>query len=239
MADVLLIPDPYKRGKEFKSRIMFDGKSYETSVFFAPIPKGTPEYKKIVNKISSRKQLDKTTGQYVTCLGITKSEIKESLDDVVTSIYLFVNEKGKATSDQASGSLQILETPNTSSAGGDPVKIAYICDLCRNCPDPSKKSASSPVKPIMHLFEQLAHYIFGETDICLLVDHDQEDALVPLYEKYGFSRNPGHPKYIFMKKAIVPDPTLSNFPFDPTSSKSRKKSHSKISKGGKSLRRRK
>jgi hypothetical protein len=235
MADVLLIPDPHKRGKEFKSHIMFDGKSYETTVFFAPIPKGTPEYKKIVNKISSRKQLDKKTGNYVTCLGMSKSEIKESLDDVVTSIYLFVNEKGKATSDQASGSLQILETPSDDG----PFKIAYICDLCRNCPDPAKKSASSPVKPIMHLFEQLAHYIFGENEICLLIDPDQEDALVPLYEKYGFSRNPGHVKYIFMKKAIVPDPTLYNFPFDATSSKSRKRSHSKISKGGKSLRRRK
>ncbi len=238
------ITDPSKSGQEFKTTFLYDSKTLVASVYFTPLVKYSPTYNKVVRLVSSRKQLDKKTGQYVTCLGIAPSDIKEQLDTVNISLYLFVNEKGKSGNDQASGSLQIHNwdiDPNRDSQ-------AWICDLCRNSPDPSKKSAYSPVKPLLHLFEQLAHYIFGKTEVYLEIDQSNESVLKPLYQKYGFVvddtfKSSHNLPYITMKKTIVPDPSFALFPFGPSTLLSSKRTYSsssstkKKSKGGKRTRR--
>ncbi len=207
--------DTSKVGKELKSDIVFDGKSYNTSLFLAPILKDSPEYTKIVNNISSRKQFDSKKGKFVSCLGITKSIIKEELELVNTSLYVFVNEKGKASFDQASGSLQIYNWNKDSTIESQ----VWICDLCRNAPNPAKKSQTSPVKPIMHLFEQISYYLFNKSEIYLMVEKTKESVLKPLYEKYGFALDASFvmedddDSLIVMKKQITPDPTYVGFPF--------------------------
>ena len=207
--------DTSKVGKELKSDIVFDGKPYNTSLFLAPILKDSPEYTKIVNNISSRKQFDSKKGKFVSCLGITKSIIKEELELVNTSLYVFVNEKGKASFDQASGSLQIYNWNKDSTIESQ----VWICDLCRNAPNPAKKSQASPVKPIMHLFEQISYYLFNKSEIYLMVEKTKESVLKPLYEKYGFAVDASFvmedddDSLIVMKKQITPDPTYVGFPF--------------------------
>ena len=175
--------DPSKVGKALKNKIVFNGNPYETTTFLTPLIEGTPEYNAVVNKFSDRKQFDKTTGKFVTCLGTTKGVVKTQLNTVDTSAYVFVNEPKKATSDQASGSLQVFNWNADASQEAQ----SWICDLCRNAPDPSKKSASSPVKPIMHLFEQLTYYLFAKNEIYLMVEKIKENDLRPLYEKYGYA----------------------------------------------------
>lgn len=207
--------DTSKLGKELKSDIVFDGKPYNTSVFLAPILKNSPEYTKIVNKISSRKQFDSKKGKFVSCLGITKSIIKDQLDLIHTTLYVFVNEKSKSSFDQASGALQVYNW-NTDSTMESQV---WICDLCRNVPNPAKKSETSPVKPIMHLFEQISYYLFKKSEIYLMVEKTKESVLKPLYEKYGFAvdasfvMSDDDDEFIIMKKQITPDPTYIDFPF--------------------------
>ena len=207
--------DTSKVGKELKSDIVFDGKPYNTSLFLAPILKDSPEYTKIVNKISSRKQFDSKKGKFVSCLGITKSIIKEELELVNTSLYVFVNEKGKSSFDQASGSLQMYNWSKDSTIKSQ----VWICDLCRNAPNPAKKSQTSPVKPIMHLFEQISYYLFNKSEIYLMVEKTKESVLKPLYEKYGFAVDASFviddddDAFIVMKKQITPDPTYIDFPF--------------------------
>lgn len=215
MSIIETIAEPANAGKEFKSHIVFENREYNSSVFFTPIVKGTSEYKKIVTKMSSRKQIDKQTGALVTCLEITPSVIKEFLDDVNTSLYLFVNEKGKTSSDQASGSLQVANWNIDPAMPSQP----WICDLCRHAPDPTKKSAVSPVKLTILLFEQLAYYVFGKSEIFLMVDNSEKSVLIPLYEKYGFAVDNsfilanGDIIHSVMKKTIVPIPHLMHFPF--------------------------
>ena len=97
-----------KTGRELKSKITFDGIVYNSSLFYTPVAKDSKEYKYLVSKVSSRKQYDKVKTKFVTCLGITAGDVKRMLDETIVSLYLFVNEKGKATSDQASGTLQVV-----------------------------------------------------------------------------------------------------------------------------------
>lgn len=215
MSDVETFRDPSKVGKALKNKIMFNGIPYETTVFLTPLVDGTPEYGAVVNKISSRKQFDKTTGKLVTCLGTSMGVVKHQLNTVNTSAYVFVNEPRRTTTDQASGSLQVY---NWSADASLPSQ-SWICDLCRHAPDPSKKSAYSPVKPIMHLFEQLTYYLFGKNEIYLMVEKIKENDLKPLYEKYGFAVDTGFimrdddGEYIVMKKTIFVDPIYASFPF--------------------------
>ena len=217
MSDVETFRDPSKVGKMLKNNIVFNGILYETATFLAPLIHGTPEYTAVVNKISSRKQFDKTTGKFVTCLGITPNVIKNQLDSVNTSAYVFVNEPRKATADQASGSLQVYNWHADASQESQ----AWICDLCRHAPDLFKKSESSPVKPTMFLFEQLSYYLFGKSEICLMVEKIKENELKPIYEKYGyvvdatFSIRDDDGEHFVMKKTIVPDPGYASFPFAP------------------------
>lgn len=206
--------DPSKVGKALKNKIVFNGNPYETTTFLTPLLEGTPEYNAVVNKFSDRKQFDKTTGKFVTCLGTTKGVVKTQLNTVDTSAYVFVNEPKKATSDQASGSLQVYNWHTDASREAQ----SWVCDLCRNAPNPLKKSASSPVKPIMHLFEQLTYYLFGKTEIYLMVEKTKENDLRPLYEKYGYVVDPTFSirddnEHIVMKKPIVVDPAYELFPF--------------------------
>jgi hypothetical protein len=233
MTDVETFRDPSKVGKALKNKIVFNGIPYETKIFLAPIIEGTPEFTAVVNKFADRKQFDKTIGKFVTCLGTTAGVVKTQLKSVYTSAYVFVNEPKKATSDQASGSLQVF---NWHSDASTPTQ-AWICDLCRNAPNPLKKSASSPVKPIMHLFEQLSHYLFGKTEIYLMVEKTKENDLRPLYEKYGYVVDPTFSirddnEHIVMKKTIVADPVYALFPFAPKAQSASKtaKSSAKPSK---------
>jgi hypothetical protein len=214
MTDVETFGDHSKVGKALKNKIVFNGISYETTTFLTPLIEGTSEFTAVVNKIADRKQFDKTTGKFVTCLGTTKGVVKNQLKTVDTSAYVFVNEPKKATTDQASGSLQVYNWHSDASLPAQ----SWICDLCRNTPNPSKKSASSPVKPIMHLFEQLSHYLFGKNEICLMVEKSKENELRPLYEKYGYVVDPTFSirddnDHIVMKKTIVADPAYAAFPF--------------------------
>jgi len=149
------------------------------------------------------------------------------LKTVDTSAYVFVNEPKKATSDQASGSLQIF---NWNADASMPSQ-SWICDLCRNAPNPSKKSASSPVKPTMYLFEQLTYYLFGKNEIYLMVEKTKENDLRPLYEKYGYVVDPTFSirddnNHIVMKKLIVADPLYASFPFAPKVSSNKKNTRS-------------
>jgi hypothetical protein len=214
MTDVETFRDPSKVGKALRNKIVFNGISYETTTFLTPLIEGTPEFSAVVNKIGDRKQFDKTTGKNITCLGTTKGVVKNQLKTVDTSAYVFVNEPKKATSDQASGSLQVFNWHTDASREAQ----SWVCDLCRNAPDPSKKSASSPVKPIMHLFEQLTYYLFGKTEIYLMVEKTKENDLRPLYEKYGYVVDAGFSirddnDHIVMKKTIIADPAYVSFPF--------------------------
>ena len=227
MTDVETFGDPSKVGKALRNKIMFNGIPYETTIFLTPLIEGTPEFSAVVNKIGDRKQFDKTTGKNVTCLGTTKGVVKNQLKTVDTSAYVFVNEPKKATSDQASGSLQVFNWHTDASREAQ----SWVCDLCRNAPDPSKKSASSPVKPIMHLFEQLTYYLFGKTEIYLMVEKTKENDLRPLYEKYGYVVDPTFSirddnDHIVMKKLIVADPLYASFPFAPKVSSNKKNTRS-------------
>lgn len=207
-----------KTGRELKSKITFDGIVYNSSLFYTPVSKDSKEYKYIVSKVSSRKQYDKVKTKFVTCLGITSGDVKRMLDETIVSLYLFVNENGKATSDQASGTLQVV---NNSANPTEPSQV-WICDLCRHAPDKTQKSAKSPVAPLMHMFEQIAYYAFNKTEIHLMVDKipksSEEPFLVGFYrDNYGFSVDDVFDIYdkshIVMKKTIVPDPDLADFPF--------------------------
>lgn len=236
MSDVETVKDPAKVGKELKNKITFNGIPYETSVFLAPLTPDSDEYKYIIKKFSTRKQFDKTKGKMVTCLGTTASIVKTQLDTVNVSLYVFVNESKKASADQASGSLQVYNW----SADPSHEAQSWICDLCRNAPDPSKKSASSPVKPTMHLFEQLAHYLFGKTESHLMVEKTKESDLRPLYEKYGYAVDTGFAmrdddgEHIVMKKTIVPDPVYASFPFAASPKRTRSRKSTKRRKTSKS-----
>jgi|LauGreDrversion4_2_1035121.scaffolds.fasta_scaffold01043_10 hypothetical protein len=210
-----------KVGKELKSKITFDGINYNTSLYYTPVSKDSKEYNHIVSKISTRKQYNKAQNKFVTCLESTASYVKGILDESIVSLYLFVNEQGKATSDQASGTLQVV---NNSTDVTRPSQ-AWICDLCRHAPDKTKKSAKSPVAPIMHLFEQIAYYVFKKSEIYLMVEKipksTEEPFLVGFYrDNYGFVvddafrvMNDNANKKIVMKKTIVPDPKFADFPF--------------------------
>jgi hypothetical protein len=221
-----------KVGKELKSKITFDGINYNTSLFYTPVSKDSKEYNHIVSKISTRKQYDKAQNKFVTCLESTASYVKGILDESIVSLYLFVNEKGKATSDQASGSLQVVNNSSIDTTGPSQ---AWICDLCRHAPDKTKKSAKSPVAPIMHLFEQIAYYVFKKLEIYLMVEKE-EPFLVGFYrDNYGFAvddaftvMNDKKNDKIVMKKTIAPDPVFANFPFAelPTQRSRTKKMHS-------------
>jgi len=211
--------DPSKVGKALKNKIVFEGFPYETKIVLAPIIDGTPEYTAIVNKFANRKQFNKTTGKNITCLGTTAGVVKTQLTTVDTSAYVFVNEPKKATTDQASGSLQVYNWNTDASMPSQ----AWVSDLCRNAPNPSKKSASSPVKPIMHLFEQLTYYLFRKNEIYLMVEKTKENYLKPLYENYGYVLDPTFSirddnEHIVMKKPIVVDPSYASFPFMPNMS---------------------
>ena len=236
MSNVETVKDPTKVGKELKNKITFNGIPYETSIYFSPILKDSSEYKHIVYKFSTRKQFDKTEGKKVTCLGTTASVVKTQMDTVNVSAYVFANESKKASADQASGSLQVFNWSVDLSAPAQ----AWICDLCRNAPDPSKKSASSPVKLTMHLFEQLAHYLFGKTETYLMVEKIKESDLRPLDEKYGYAVDKGFSmrnddgEHIVMKKTIVPDPGYASFPFTTSPKKTRSKKSNKKRKTSKS-----
>jgi len=229
-----------KIGRKLKSKITFDGIVYNTSLFYTPVSKDSKEYKYLVSKISSRKQFDKAKNKLVTCLGITAGNVKDILDESIVSLYLFVNEKGKATSDQASGTLQVV---NNSSIDTTEPSQAWICDLCRHAPDKTKKSAKSPVAPIMHLFEQIAYYVFKKSEIYLMVEKE-ETFLVGFYRNnYGFAVddsfrviNDNKNDKIVMKKTITPDPVFADFPFAELLKKRTrtKKAHSSLNstKGG-------
>ena len=236
MTDVETVKDPSKVGKELKNKITFNGTSYDTSVFLAPLTPDSDGYKYIVNKFSTRKQFDKTKGKMVTCLGTTASIVKSQLDTVNVSAYVFANESKKASADQASGSLQVFNWSVDLSAPAQ----AWICDLCRNAPDPSKKSASSPIKPTLHLFDQIAHYVFGKTESYLMVNKQNESDLRPIYEKYGFVVDTGFAmrdddgQHIVMKKTIVPDPTYASFPFAGSPKRTRSRKTTKRRKTSKS-----
>ena len=207
-----------KVGKELKSKITFDDIVYNTSLYYTPVSKNSKEYNHIVSKISTRKQYDKAKNKLVTCLESTAKYVKGILDESIVSLYLFVNEKGKATSDQASGTLQVV---NNSTDVTEPSQV-WICDLCRHAPDKTKKSAKSPVAPIMHLFEQIAYYVFKKSEIHLMVEK-KETFLVGFYrDNYGFdvdetfsviNDNPNNKNKIVMKKTIIPDPNFRDFPF--------------------------
>ena len=227
-----------KVGKELKSKITFDGIVYNTSLFYTPVSKDSKEYKYLVSKISSRKQYDKAKNKLVTCLGITAGNVANILNESIVSLYLFVNEKGKSSFDQASGTLQVV---NNSSDATEPSQV-WICDLCRHAPDKTKKSAKSPVAPIMHLFEQIAYYVFKKSEIYLMVDKipksTEEPFLVGFYrDNYGFAlddaftvMNDIHKSHIVMKKTIAPDPVFADFPFAelPTQRSRTKKIHSSL-----------
>jgi hypothetical protein len=236
MTDVETVKDPAKVGKEFKNKITFNGIPYETSVFLAPLTPDSDGYKYIINKFSTRKQFDKTKGKMVTCLGTTASIVKSQLDTVNVSAYVFANESKKASADQASGSLQVFNWSVDLTAPAQ----AWICDLCRNAPDPSKKSASSPIKPTLHLFDQIAHYVFGKTESYLMVNKHNESDLRPIYEKYGFVVDTGFAmrdddgQHIVMKKTIVPDPTYASFPFAGSPKRTRSRKTTKRRKTSKS-----
>jgi len=208
-----------KVGRELKSKITYDGIIYNTSLFYTPIQKDSREYKYLVSKVSSRKQYDKAQNKFVTCLDITASDVKNSLDITIVSLYLFVNENRKALTDQASGTLQVVNNNIDATVPSQ----AWICDLCRHAPDKTKKSSKSPVAPIMHLFEQIAYYVFKKRDIYLMVskipDSSDEPYLVSYYrDNYGFSVDDdfrvNDETHIVMKKHIIPDSELADFPFD-------------------------
>lgn len=229
MTDVETFRDPSKVGKALRNKIMFNGIPYETTTFLTPLIEGTPEFSAVVNKIGDRKQFDKITGKNITCLGTTKGVVKNQLKTVDTSAYVFVNEPKKATSDQASGSLQVFNWHTDASREAQ----SWVCDLCRNAPDPSKKSASSPVKPIMHLFEQLTYYLFGKNEIYLMVEKTKENDLRPLYEKYGYVVDAGFSirddnDHIVMKKTIIADPAYASFPFAPKAQSPNKTAKSSV-----------
>ena len=238
-----------KVGKELKSKITFDEINYNTSLYYTPVSKNSKEYNHIVSKISTRKQYDKAQNKFVTCLESTASYVKGILDESIVSLYLFVNEKGKATSDQASGTLQVV---NNSTNLTGPTQV-WICDLCRHAPDKTKKSAKSPVAPIMHLFEQIAYYVFKKSEIHLMVDKipksAEEPFLVGFYrDNYGFVvddafrvMNDNKNEKIVMKKSIASDPKFADFPFAelPKKRTRTKKAHLSLNstKGGTFIRR--
>ena len=238
-----------KVGKELKSKITFDEINYNTSLFYTPVSKDSKEYKYLVSKVSKRKQYDKAQNKFVTCLGITAGNVKDILDESIVSLYLFVNEKGKSTSDQASGTLQVV---NNSTDVTAPSQV-WICDLCRHAPIKTKKSAKSPVAPIMHLFEQIAYYVFKKSEIHLMVDKipksAEEPFLVGFYrDNYGFVvddafrvMNDNDKSHIVMKKTIAPDPKFADFPFAelPKKQTRTKKAHLSLNstKGGTFIRR--
>ena len=222
-----------KIGRNLESKITFDDIVYNTSLFYTPVLKNSKEYKYIVSKVSKRKQYDKAQNKLVTCLESTAKYVKEILDESIVSLYLFVNEKGKATSDQASGTLQVVNNSTDDTAPSQ----AWICDLCRHAPDKKKKSAKSPVAPIMHLFEQIAYYVFEKSEIYLMVEK-KETFLVGFYrDNYRFdvdetfsviNDNPNDKNKIVMKKTIMPDSNFRDFPFAelPTQRSRTKKKHS-------------
>jgi hypothetical protein len=191
---------------QFSGKIIYDEKNYEYKIFFTPLVKDTPDYDYVVTHISKRRK----KGSRKACLGLTKSVISKHLDNQITSAYVFVNEQG--SQETASGSAQIYRWNVDQSQ-----YQVWINDLCRNTPRGVVKSAQSPVKPLFHIFEQMAAHLLGKSEIYLMVETKEESVLVPLYEKYGFSVDNDFQattteKYIIMKKMIMPLPEYSGFP---------------------------
>lgn len=192
----------------FDAQLEYEGTIFEYNIFLTPLKKSTDDFKFVVDGISKRRQKGNLKK---ACLGTTKKVITGHLKNQVTSAYGFIREKG--SKDEVSGSIQLFNWSLDK-----PEYQVWINDLCRNTPPGSVKSAISPMKPLFVIFEQLAAHLLGKKEVYLLVEPPNETILVPLYEKYGFVRDPDFNlsminKFIVMKKPIAALSSYNGFPF--------------------------
>lgn len=180
----------------FDGKIDYEGQQYEYTIFITPLQKATPEYDFVVKGISGRRQ----KGSRKTCLGLTSKNIKKHLDKRITSAYGFVNPVG--SKDSVSGSIQLYNWDTNSKD-----YQVWINDLCRHTPRGTKKQKVSPLHVLFTLFEQMAAHLLGKSEVKLFVDSENENILVPLYNKYGFTVDTDIrttvPNVIVMRKSIT------------------------------------
>lgn len=199
----------------FDGKIDYEGQQYEYTIFLTPLEKKTPDYDFVVKGISSRRQ----KGSKKTCLGLKTKIIKMHLDKRITSAYGFVNPVG--SKDCVSGSMQLYNWDNNSTD-----YQVWINDLCRHTPRGTEKNVVSPLHVLFILFEQMAAHLLGKTEVKLFVEHENENVLVPIYNKYGFivdtDMQTSVPNVIVMRKTINPIDAYHGIPFGARTNKTRK-----------------
>jgi hypothetical protein len=206
----------------FDDTVNFEGVDFEYTIFITPLIKGTEDYEWVVEHIKRRRQKGEP---HKSCLGTTKSVIEQHLDEKITSAYGFVRQVGYG--DEASGAIQIYDW---SKKTRKPRKLqptsfmrrsysdqAWITDLCRHYDEKIERSRISPVRVLIHLFEQMTASLLNQLSINLMVENRNEEVLVPIYERYGFRRIEDkrfyNAKHILMRKPILRDRRYNDFPF--------------------------
>jgi hypothetical protein len=193
----------------FDGKIDYEGQQYEYTIFLTPLEKETPDYDFVVKGISSRRQ----KGSRKTCLGLKTKIIKMHLNKKITSAYGFVNPVG--SNDSVSGSIQLYNWDKKTTG-----YQVWINDICRHTPKATKKNDVSPLHVLFLLFEQMTAHILGKTEVKLFVERENENILVPLYNKYGFTVDTNIqtsvPNVIAMTKSIKPIDSYHGIPFSTT-----------------------
>jgi len=200
--------NPTNKSK-FEGIIQFEGTEYLYELYFIPLHEENKEY--LIKKFGQR------TWKGEPCLDIDENLIKDYIDNDDVSVFGIVKEKG--TNDEASGTIQVYNHCNKRR--GLRASQVWINDVCRITTDDSIKSKISPVKVLFYIFEQLTINNLKKAEICLFVDIEKKDILVPQYNKYGYQVIPSDfcpllgDEYIFMKKeGLQQDEKYINFPFD-------------------------
>ena len=123
------------------------------------------------------------------CLGVTKADFEEYIDNGYVSAYIIVNQKGN--DEKASGTIQVTDHCFDSANQSFSNAYAWISDLCK-IEGPSKVK-SKAVGALIYFMEQLTVQNLEKPDIYLFVDSkdiNNKLGLMKSYnEKYGFTDN--------------------------------------------------
>lgn len=198
--------NPTNKSK-FEGIITYENKDFSYELYFIPLHEENKEY--LIKKFGQRMWKGEP------CLEIDETLIRDYIENDDVSVYGIVSEVG--INDEASGTIQVYNHCNKRK--GLKASQVWINDVCRITADGSTKSLVSPVKVLFYIFEQLTINNLKKSEICLFVDIDKKDILVPQYNKYGYQVIPSTTcpllgdEYIFMRKTLTKDPNYVNFPF--------------------------
>ena len=168
------------RKTKFQGSFQLDSTNYKYIMYLLPIIKKR-EYDEIVNYFGNR------MFKGSVCLEVDEDAIIDYLDNNDVSAFIMVKPDG--VDNVASGTLQIYNWCNTSSASQN-INDAdvWINDVCRVS---SSGNTGTPLKALFYFMEQLVVQNLGKTNVKLYIDSEPGNvaALKPKYESLGFVKN--------------------------------------------------